>query len=437
MATTGNLSLFMELAATPYTHLQRVAATQLSEVHIVEHRALGHRAIMKLLARAEDEHTRAEMTQRLLREGRVLKGLRHENIVEVHDFGFTCEDRAYLVVELLSGSDLKKEVLGRGPLPSAEVVEIGRQVLRGLEYAHQAGVVHRDLKPENLMRLEADAEGHRRVKILDFGIAKIVHQGARDKIGGAMLTAPGAIIGTPRYTSPEQILGEHVDARSDLYALGGVLFYLLTGRAPFLGADITELLKAQLESCPVPPSRLQRGISPLLDEVVLRALSKAPQDRYACADDMLTELEIAARSAAATSAQTVRLEDLATQPIPKGTLGSLVAESGSRRASVRPFTGKPDETPRREHWGRGRGGGGTGGTAGVASGAEAGAGRADSEIAIDPRQTRRRHSQESDPVEAMARPKTAATARRVLWRSVILSEPRLMSAQPRSQAFLL
>ncbi|NUP12089.1 MAG: serine/threonine protein kinase [Polyangiaceae bacterium] len=329
------------LAGTPYVPVRRLAATQLSEVHVVRHRALGHEAVMKVLA-AVDGALVEDLERRLLREGRVLVGLDHENIVKVLDFGFTLCGRPYLVVELLDGKTLKQEVREGGTLPVAEVLDIAAQTLSALTCAHEAGLVHRDLKPDNIMRLRADGAGPRRIKVLDFGIVKIVDEKVRERVGGVVPTTQGQIVGTPAFASPEQIMQGAIDARTDLYAVGGVIFYLLTGRAPFLGVDLADLLNAHLTSSPIPPSRMRSDVPPALDALVLKALSKSPADRYPSAAAMLEALRAVSPADEASTKATVRLEEKDTQPLPPETLRMLASESAGTSADDTPRLAAPE-----------------------------------------------------------------------------------------------
>ena len=157
----------------------------------------------------------------------------HPNIVEIFDLGRTAEGRPYLAMERLVGRTLKQEVAARGALPVAEAIGLVKQLLAGLAAAHGAGLVHRDIKPDNLFLCDAGADGARRLKILDFGIVKVVSAGKRGPRPLAIPTGEGMAIGTPRFLSPEQATGRPVDARADLYAAGCVLFWLIAGRDPF------------------------------------------------------------------------------------------------------------------------------------------------------------------------------------------------------------
>lgn len=327
--SAGDEALVSELSTTPYEYVRPLARGGMSSVHLVRHRALGHELVMKLLGITKDPDQREEMTRRLLREGRVLRSLQDPRILRVVDFGFTRSMRAYLITELLAGKTLKEEVKANGPLPTSDVIEIARQVLGGLDHAHAVGLVHRDLKPENIMWLDSDAGRERRVKILDFGIVKILDVGVQMKVGGIVPTVPGQILGTPAYASPEQIAGMPADARADLYGVGGVLFFLLTGRGPFVGKDTFTLLQAHIMDKPAPPSHLRPDVPAWLDAVVLKALAKDRRDRFGSAREMLEVIERGAAISAPAGATTIKLEDVETQPLPPQTLRDLAMETAS------------------------------------------------------------------------------------------------------------
>src|SRR5262249_50052210 len=200
----------------------------------------------------------------------------HPNIVKIYDFGRTPpEDGStlFIVMELLSGMDLGALIAERAPLPLARTYAILRQVLSALGEAHAQGVTHRDAKPDNVL-LEPTVGGGERVKVIDFGIAKV--HGARG------VTGVGHFIGTPHYMAPEQIRGEKAEISADLYAVGVTLFQLLTGRLPFDGASVTEVLEQQLFAPRQDPREIfpSEDYSPALSEVCRRALHANPEERY-------------------------------------------------------------------------------------------------------------------------------------------------------------
>jgi serine/threonine protein kinase len=189
-------------------------------------------------------------------------------------------------MELVAGSSLD-EALGQGPLPEKDVLRLGAQLARGLQAAHERGVVHRDLKPSNLHLTEDGL-----LKILDFGLARLAPPSeAAHGHTTATETAAGAVVGSPPYMAPEQLLGKPPDARSDLYSAGAVLYELATGRRPFGSRSGVALTDAILHEPPPPPTSLSASFSPALEPVILKALDKDPELRYQSAKDLLVDLE--------------------------------------------------------------------------------------------------------------------------------------------------
>jgi serine/threonine protein kinase len=217
---------------------------------------------------------------RFITEARAASRLNHPNSVGVIDFGKTPDGQLYLVMEFLRGRDLARVAYEEGPLPPRRIVDVIRQVLAALAEAHHLGIIHRDLKPENVI-LEPMRSGGDFVKVVDFGLAKMRETTAPS------ITSPGIVCGTPEYMSPEQGRGDELDARSDLYAVGVILFQLLTGHLPFEAESPTQVVLMHLSQPPPDPRKVapERHIPDVLVEVVNRALRKEPTDRYANADE--------------------------------------------------------------------------------------------------------------------------------------------------------
>ncbi|MCS6898565.1 MAG: protein kinase, partial [Polyangiaceae bacterium] len=226
---------------------------------------------------------------RFITEARAASQLNHPNSVGIIDFGTTEDGLLYLVMEYLRGRDLARVLHESGPLEIPRIVDIVRQVLAALDEAHELGIIHRDLKPENII-LEPRRGGGNYVKVVDFGLAKVQAQRS--------MTRPGIVCGTPDYMAPEQGRGDPLDGRSDLYAVGVILFLLLTGRLPFEGDSPTQVVLMHLTMPPPDPRQVapQRNLPDKLVEVCLRALSKDPNDRFPNADAfsraLLESLEI-------------------------------------------------------------------------------------------------------------------------------------------------
>ncbi len=256
-------------------------------VYAASHRLLGRRAAVKILRR---EFTGSgEMHARFIREARVVNRIRHPEIVDIYDLGTLADGRPYCVMEFLEGRSLEAVIRERAPLAPGEAVALLAPICRALQAAHEAGVVHRDVKASNVVVLAG--EGPARVKLLDFGIAKAF------EAGEASLTTVGQRLGTMGAMSPEQIVGQPVDARADVYALGLLLFLMLTGRAPFSGPDANEVERMHLEVLPPRPSELA-PVPPAFDGVVARCLEKQPGRRWPSAAAVLEAVQAALGTAA-------------------------------------------------------------------------------------------------------------------------------------------
>ncbi len=315
------MTLDADLAHTRYDFVRKLARGGMGEVCVVKDRYLGGEYVLKVL---RDDHPEMvdpevvkDLTLRLQHEGRLLRSLEHPNLVKVVEFGFTSSGRPFLITELLHGASLKLVAKQRAPLPLAEVLDIGAQVLSGLEIMHRAGIVHRDIKPDNLFLCDAapgsPEPARPSVKILDFGLAKLVGEGGALS-GVVPKTKTGVALGTPLYMPPEQALAKPSDARSDLYSTGCALFHLATGKPPFSG-DQLQLFQAHvLEEAPKPSSLLP-GLPPAFDALIARALAKKPDDRFPSAEAMRKAiLAIAAMQAASPAAQPSAAQPSAAQP---------------------------------------------------------------------------------------------------------------------------
>jgi serine/threonine-protein kinase len=237
--------------------------------------AVDRPVAIKVVSRTLAKDPRA--VQRFQREAKVSSKLQHPNAIRVYDFGLTDDGLLFLVMELLDGRELSRELKALGRLPVHRAVNIAVQALKALHEAHGYGIVHRDLKPSNVFLQDLAGETDI-VKVMDFGIAKMVHG------DGAELTNVGLIVGTPTYMSPEQIRGWQVDARSDLYALGVILFEMVAGRVPFRGDSQLAVMVAHTREPPPPVSSVVEGPGvEALDGVLARLLAKEPADRPASA----------------------------------------------------------------------------------------------------------------------------------------------------------
>jgi eukaryotic-like serine/threonine-protein kinase len=257
-----------------YRIIGRLGSGGMADVYEAEDTQLGRRVALKLLHRrfAEDP----EFVERFRREASSAAGLNHPNIVQVFDRG-AWDGTYYIAMELLAGRNLKQVVREHGALDPALAVDIVLQILKAARFAHRRGVVHRDIKPHNVI---VDEEG--RAKVTDFGIARA---------GASDMTETGSIMGTAQYLSPEQAQGHPVDARSDLYSIGVVLYELLTGAPPFDADSPVTIALKQVSEDPLPPATRNPAVPPALDAVVMRALRKDPDERFQDADAFIAALE--------------------------------------------------------------------------------------------------------------------------------------------------
>jgi len=287
-ATIGD-PLIGSVLGDRYRVVSRIGMGGMGAVYLAQHITLKRDLAVKVLL--PEFGGKEEFVRRFEREAESASRLAHPHIIAVTDFGRTADGLLFLVMEYLDGRSLSS-LIREGPLPVLRAVTIVRQMLAALNRAHAAGIVHRDLKPDNIMLIDREGQ-HDFVKILDFGIAKVTEP----EPGREALTQAGVVFGTPEYLSPEQALGDKIDARADLYATGVILFEMLTGRRPFESEDKVRIISMHL-SHPVPRLRAIRpeaDIPAALEDVVMQSLEKERENRFASASAFLTALEEAER----------------------------------------------------------------------------------------------------------------------------------------------
>jgi serine/threonine-protein kinase len=308
-----------------YVIERKLGSGGMADVYLAEDQELGRRVALKLL---DDRHASDEQfVERFRREAQSAAGLNHPNIVSIFDRGYA-EGTYYIAMEFLDGRTLKELLVRNGPTPVPIAIDYARQILGALAFAHRNGIVHRDIKPHNII---VGSDG--RLKVTDFGIARS---------GASQMTEAGSIVGTAQYLSPEQARGAPVDPRSDLYSLGIVLYEMLTGKVPFTGDTPVEIAMKHLSQVPDPPSKLRSGVPHDLDAVVMRALSKEPDQRYGSAEEMDADLARVARGVAVSR----ETEDALTQVLSGAAATSAAATMVQRpRTAIAPPPAPPVYRP--------------------------------------------------------------------------------------------
>src|SRR5271170_5404043 len=292
----------------PYEILGPLGAGGMGEVYRARDTRLGRDVALKILP--ESFASNADRLHRFEQEARAVAALNHPNILAIHDIGEQ-NGSPFLVSELLDGESLRV-ALDRGVLPQRKTIEYGVQIAHGLAAAHEKGIVHRDLKPENVF---VTKDG--RIKILDFGLAKLTQSAGADPNGVTLTsenTAAGVVMGTASYMAPEQVRGEPADPRTDIFAFGAVLYEMISGVRAFRRNTAAETMTAVLKEDPAELSGPVRMVSPTLERIVRRCLEKSPEQRFQSARDLSfalsalsgTETSLTARAAAVAAAAAPR-----------------------------------------------------------------------------------------------------------------------------------
>ncbi len=280
--------LLGQLLGGRYRIIRKIGEGGMGIVYEAEHVVIEKRVGLKVLR--EDFSSRQDVVERFRQEAKSASRIGHEHIIDISDFGETPAGASYFVMELLNGHDLAHELEAKGPLSARRTVTLSLQCARALGAAHSKGIVHRDMKPENIFLVSRDT-GEDFVKIVDFGIAKMSDI-ETDGQPGRKLTKTGMIFGTPEYMSPEQASGKKLDHRVDVYAMGVIMYELLTGKVPFVGDTFMGILTQHMFETPQ-PLHVQNpncNVPPELDRIVFKALAKNADERYQNMEELIVDL---------------------------------------------------------------------------------------------------------------------------------------------------
>lgn len=257
-------------------------------VYKAQHRQVDRTVAIKFLQKSyADEGVNLE---RFKREAKLVNSLFHPNIINMYSFGILDSGEPYLVFDYIDGVSLSERIQANGRLPQEQAANIFKQVCDGVGYAHENGILHRDLKPSNIMLIPGET-GKDHVKILDFGIAKLLPEVEEH---AQQLTQAGEIFGSPLYMSPEQCQGEELDARSDIYAMGCMMYEALAGQVPLLGKNVLATMAKHISELPPRFSNLGIEITPRFEQIVFRALQKDRQERFQTMPELSAELSMVA-----------------------------------------------------------------------------------------------------------------------------------------------
>jgi eukaryotic-like serine/threonine-protein kinase len=283
----------------------------MGKVYLAEHPGIGRLAAVKVLTPSDAADP--QIVSRFITEARAANAIRHPNIVDVYDSGVLESGTPYIVMEFLDGEALK-DALARGPLPLEDALDWGCQIAEALAAAHAHEVVHRDLKPDNLILVPDPRRlGKKQVKVLDFGIAKL----QRRTLDQVHQTRTGSLLGTPLYMSPEQCMSQKdIDARTDIYSLGVILYEMVAGRRPFDGDGVYAVINMHVNEPPLPPTTYRPDLPRDLEAIIMRALAKAPVQRQDSMAILLSHLELARGNAAASSEALARAQHNRLRPVP-------------------------------------------------------------------------------------------------------------------------
>jgi eukaryotic-like serine/threonine-protein kinase len=309
-----------------------LGAGGMARVFVARDRLLNRTVALKIL---RDQYAdNQEFVERFRREAQSAAALNHPHIVSVYDWGRSQDGTYYIAMECVPGGTLKERIANEGPLTTDTAAELGIQIAKALELAHEHGVVHRDVKPQNIL---LDASGQ--AKVADFGIARAV---------GAMystaISQTGLVMGTVSYVSPEQAMSEPVGLRSDLYSLGVVLYEMLTSKLPFEAETLIGVCMKHVNEPPYPPKKLNPNVSERMETIVLKLLSKKPENRYGSAGELAEDLRRVSNGLAPLAAKPleadprdIQLDSQPTVPIPSGNNTTRSGAARRRRNRIRAY----------------------------------------------------------------------------------------------------
>jgi serine/threonine protein kinase len=329
-----------------YRALSLIGEGGMGTVYLAEHPDIGRRVAVKVLL--PELSANKQLLQRFLNEARAANAIHHPNIIEILDSGTTPEGVPYLVMELLEGETVSSRLRRLGPFSIPAALELAYQAASAVGAAHRKGIVHRDLKPDNLFIIPDPSEPTReRIKVLDFGIAKLLTVPQ----GDALRTRTGTLMGTPVYMSPEQCRGtREVDHRSDVYSMGVILFEMVCGRPPFYSQGFGELVNLHLNAPPPPPRTIKPDVPEAVEAIILRALAKAPEQRFASMEELQQAIK-------AASDGTFTVRGVSRPELLGGTLPAMNTPSGTVSLPVASTTfshgtGEKSPPPRSRNIGR-------------------------------------------------------------------------------------